>query len=148
MIQEAIVRYFHFLGIITLAASLVLQHILIKPSLSRQEMKKISITDIIYGISALTVFTTGFLLWFTVGKPRAFYTQNMLFMIKITLFFVVALISVYPSIYFFKNRKGNISDIITPPKSIIMAIRLELLLLLVIPFLATLMAKGIGFKGH
>ncbi len=43
-----------------------------------------------------------------------------------------------------KNRKGNPSEKIPIPKSIFWLIRLEHLLLFLIPILAGLMAKGIG----
>jgi putative membrane protein len=57
---------------------------------------------------------------------------------------VVGLLSIYPTVYFLKNRKGNANEVLSTPIVIIWMLRLELLLVFVIPFLAGLMAKGVG----
>jgi putative membrane protein len=60
------------------------------------------------------------------------------------LFVIIGLLSIYPTVFFIKKRKGNPTELVTIPKSIFLMIRLELVLVFTIPLLAGLMAKGIG----
>lgn len=143
--EESLVRSFHFIGIFCLFAALVSEHLLIKPEMSKPEMKRLAMIDSIYGVSAITVLTAGLLLWFVVGKPSDFYSHNFVFHIKITLFVAIGLLSVYPTIFFIKNRNPQV-EITKVPRKIILLIRIQLLLVLAIPFLATMMARGVGLS--
>lgn len=140
------VRYVHFLSIFLIIASLASEYILIKPQLSRKEIARISMIDALYGISSLTLLAAGFTLWFWIGKPTEFYSKNWIFMTKLTLFIIVGLLSIYPTIFFLRNRKGDANESIEIPNRIKIFIRIELLILFLIPLLATLMSKGIGFN--
>lgn len=75
--------------------------------------------------------------------PVEYYSSNWLFHLKVTIFIVMALLWIHPTRFFSKNRRA-IEDTITVPKSIVMVIRMELLLLVVLPLLAVLMARGYG----
>jgi len=81
------------------------------------------------------------------GKPAVYYTKNWVFHTKITLFLLVGLLSIYPTVFFIKNRKGNSQEIVEVPGAVIWTLRIELTLLLIIPLLAGLMAHGVGFFG-
>jgi len=142
--DDIIFRYLHFLGIIVFSAALFSEHLLLKREMNSSEIKKVAVLDLIYGVSALLVMAVGFVLWFWVGKPAKFYSQNPIFMVKITLFFVIAFLSIYPSVFFFKHRKTE--NNVTVPKIIFMLLRFEMILLLLIPLLAVYMAKGIGLS--
>lgn len=144
MTLEIIIRYFHFIGIFSLFAGLVAEHLLIGKSMTRGELKRLSIVDSVYGASSAIVLISGLLLWFVVGKPADFYTQNAVFHTKILLFVITALLSIYPTLYLIKQRKGNSEELITLPKSVVMIIRVELLILAIIPLLAVFMSKGVG----
>jgi putative membrane protein len=65
----------------------------------------------------------------------------------LTLFVLIGILSIYPTVFFLKNRKGDPLEEVAVPKGIFWALRLELLLLVIIPILAGLMAKGIGYAG-
>lgn len=142
MLIELVIRYLHFLGILFLASSLIAEHLHLSKELAPPQLKRLFVLDAIYGVSALIVLATGLMLWLSVGKPSSFYTSNGVFHIKFTLFILMALASVYPTMFFFKNRKAESS--IPMPKMVIMMVRVELLILLIIPALAVMMAKGIG----
>src|SRR5690606_32229078 len=96
-----------------------------------------------YGLGAMITLSFGLLLWLVVGKPAAFYSSNPIFIAKVGLFVVVGLMSIYPTVFFMKNR-NNTAAIITLPKTLLITKRLELLFLTVLPLLAVLMARGIG----
>lgn len=145
MTIELILRYFHFVSIFAIVGSLISEHLLLKPLLSRKEINRISRIDGIYGLAVLTLLAAGLTLWFGgFGKPTEFYSRNPVFHLKLSLFIGIGLLSIYPTVFFAKNRKGNQEEILSVPKAIFWMIRLELLLAFLIPILAGLMAKGIG----
>jgi putative membrane protein len=57
-------------------------------------------------------------------------------------------LSIYPTVFFIKNRKGNPVETVAVPTLIFWLLRIELLLLFIIPLLAGLMARGVGFFGN
>lgn len=138
--EDIFFRYLHFLGLIGLSSALICEHLLLKKEMQPNEIKRLAVIDIIYGLSALFMLGAGLLLWFGGSKPSAFYTQNGLFHIKLTLFVIMAGLSVYPTIFFLRKRKSDSAVLI--PKTVYMIIRTELLLLAVIPLLAVFMAAG------
>jgi putative membrane protein len=141
--EEIFVRYLHFLGIITLASALLGEHLLISKKMDSKSFKKLVIVDAIYGMGAIATLVGGVLLWFVVGKPAEFYSTNLIFHIKLTAFLLIGLISIFPTVYFLRNRKAHF-EYITLPKYIIKIVRIELCLLVILPLLATLIARGVG----
>lgn len=148
MTTEIILRYLHFISIFAIVGSLVSEHLLLKNSISRRELDRLSKIDAVYGLAALVLLGVGMTLWLGgIGKPTDFYSKNPIFHVKLTLFVLIGILSIYPTVFFLKNRKGDPEEEIAVPKGIFWSLRLELLLLFVIPILAGLMAKGIGFAG-
>ncbi|WP_423148414.1 DUF2214 family protein [Rubrolithibacter danxiaensis] len=148
MTLEIFLRYLHFISIFTVFSSLVAEHILLKKTLTRKEIGRIAGIDAIYGIAALSILVAGLTLWFgDVGKPAAFYSANWIFHTKITLFVLVGLLSIYPTVFFIRQRKGSQDEAVEIPKTVFLCLRIELLLLVIIPLLAALMAKGVGYFG-
>ena len=141
--DELFVRYLHFVGFILLAAMLMAENLLLAKSLDNRTVKKLAVIDGVYGLSAVITLAAGLTLWLGVGKPAEFYNSNPLFHIKVTLFVVVALLSVYPTIFLLKHRKTTASELAVPA-TVILVKRLEVVILLVIPLLAVLMARGVG----
>lgn len=148
MTFELLLRYLHFISIFAIVSSLVSEHLLLKKNLTRAAIGKIATIDAIYGMSALLLLTVGFTLWLGgFGKPTEFYSKNWIFHTKLTLFIAVGLLSIYPTIFFLKNRKGNPEEVVAIPGTIFWMLRFELLLLFIIPLLAGLMSRGIGYFG-
>jgi putative membrane protein len=139
-----LVKYIHFIGILFLSATLFFEYILVKEKMSNDVFKKVAKIDMYYGLSALVVLVSGLTLWFFVGKEVAVYTQNYLFHIKLTVFIIMGLLSVYPTIFFFKNRKTKEKQIIVP-SSIVTLVKIECLLLLLLPLLGILVVNGYGY---
>ena len=144
--QEILVRYLHFASILVLASALVSEHLLLSGSVTRAQLKRVRRLDAIYGIAAIVVFVTGLLQWVHVGKPAMFYTKNWIFHLKLTAFVLVAFLSIYPTVFFIRNRSGSDNEEVQIPKSVIMTIRLEMLLLFILPLLAVLIARGVGLS--
>ena len=145
VVVESVVRYAHFLGIILLASMLILENVLLKTELSSSDLRKIAAFDGLYGLGAVLTLGAGLMLWLSVGKPAEFYNANPVFHTKLTLFLIVALVSIIPTLFFLKNRRVEASSVAVP-KHILVIKRLELVGILIIPLLAALMALGIGIS--
>ncbi|MCG8384887.1 MAG: DUF2214 family protein [Cytophagales bacterium] len=142
-----ITRYIHFISILIIVSCLVSQHLLIEDRLSKKMITRLWRIDGIYGASAITAVSAGLILWFSTGKPAEYYSQNWIFLLKVGLFAVVGALSLLPTLFFWKKRKGNQEEVIQVPGYIKTLIRVELALLFIIPLLASLMANGKGYFG-
>lgn len=148
MTLEILVKYVHYLCIFAIVGSLVSEHLLLKDKMSRDELKRIARIDGVYGIAAILLLAAGLTLWFGVGKPAEIYSKNWIFHFKVTLFVVLGLLSIYPTIFFLKHQKGDDRNtLVEVPSQIKWLLRMELLILFSMPLLATLMARGIGYFG-
>lgn len=147
MTAEIFLRYTHFISIFTIVGTLVSEHLLLKKEMTRPELKRLSRIDAIYGLAALTLLGVGLTLWFSgVGKPAVYYSKNWIFHLKLTCFLIIGLLSIYPTIFFIKNR-GDQNEVVQIPSIIFWLLRMELILLFIIPLLAGMMARGVGFFG-
>ena len=141
-------RYLHFISIFAIVGSLVSKHLLLKKEVTRAELDRRSKIDAVYGIAAVVLVSVGLTLWLGgIGKPAIYYTKNWIFLTKVGLFSLIGILSIYPTVFFIKNRKGDPDELVKIPQSIFWMLRLELLFLFVIPLLAGLMARGVGFFG-
>ncbi|AQT60457.1 DUF2214 family protein [Cellvibrio sp. PSBB023] len=141
--EDLYIRYIHFLGIILLSATLFYELISFSRTLTNAQLKKLLWVDALLGISAVIVLISGGLLWGSFGKPSEFYTKNPIFHIKLTIFFLIAIISIFPTWFLLKNRKST-EAVISTPSYVLYIIKVEAALLIAIPLLAVLMARGIG----
>jgi putative membrane protein len=147
MSLEIALRYFHFVSIFVIVSTLVAEHLLLKNQMTRAELSRLARIDAVYGIAALVLLGAGLSLWLgSIGKPAEFYSNNWIFITKISLFICIGLLSIYPTIFFIRNRKGQPDEIIKIPNAIFWMLRMELLLVFIIPLLAGLMSKGIGLS--
>jgi putative membrane protein len=148
MAPEILLRYLHFISIFVIVSALVAEHLLLKKELTRKELTRLSRIDAVYGIAAVVLVAAGLTLWLgSFGKPSIVYSKNWIFHTKLTLFIIVGLLSIYPTVFFIKQRKGDPEDKVTIPGILFWMLRIELTLLFIIPLLAGLMAQGIGFMG-
>lgn len=145
MTIELLLRYFHFIGIFLIASSLFTEHMMISPVVDRSTIKKLARIDGLYGFASILVLGTGLTMWLWVGKPAAFYSHNPALHIKLTLFLIMGILSIAPTIFFLKQRKGAPSDKVTIPKKYILMIRIELLILFLIPIFGIMIARGLKF---
>ena len=147
--MDILIPYLHYIGIMTLMGALITEHIMLKPGIGKSQVRSLAMVDLIYGISAAVVLITGLLRWFLVDiKGAEFFNKNHLFHIQVTLFLVIAILSIFPTIKFLKWNKlmkrgedPGITD--KEVKKQLMYIRIELLLLAIIPLLAVMVASGV-----
>ena len=144
----ALIAGIHYLGIMLIAATLLVEFLTLKVALSRPLLERLVKVDAVYGIAALAVLVTGFLRITTAyGKGPAFYMQSGVFHAKVGLFILMGLLSVVPTLRFLRWRKAASAGQPLPlPEQIASTRRMvliELHILAVLPFLAAVMARGL-----
>lgn len=147
---NALVAYVHFLAAFTLVFSIIFEWFTYSRSPTLIEAKRLQTIDIVYGVSAAVVLVFGFLRILYFEKGSEFYFQNPFYKIKLYAFLVVGLLSIYPTVKFFKWRKvtklgGTPTFQEDEFKIIKWILRAEVAGLLIIILSASFMAKGIGY---
>ncbi len=136
-------RYLHLLAVLALAGGIVIENMAIKPAIDSEDARNLARVDAVCGVSSLVLIACGLLLWFVIGKPADFYSVNPVFHAKMALVIVLLLLASYPAVFFFRHRnfEGEKLDV---PKAVRLCLRLEIAVVILLPILATLMARGIG----
>jgi putative membrane protein len=137
-----IVRYLHFIGIFLVVAALFFEAIYVTKEMTAKQLKLLTKIDGLYGLGE--ILTTGMGLWMwlgELGKPASFYGDNWVFTLKFSLFILVGLLSIYPTVFFIK--KAKMEEIVQVPTIIKKLIYIELIIVFIMPWLAGLMARGI-----
>jgi len=149
MFFNSIMATLHHIGAFAVTATLVYEFIAFRKKLTVPEAQRILRVDTAYGISAAVVIIAGLLRVFYFEKGSAFYLYNTMYWIKMGLFILVGLLSIYPTVRFLKWRTALKED--KAPeipddeyKKIRLLIHLELVGIGLILFVAPLMARGIG----
>ncbi len=141
-------RYLHLVSIFLVVGTLFFEAVFVKDVMSKKDIQKISRIDGLYGFAAILVVGIGLWMWLgPIGKPSEFYSYNWIFHTKVGLFITVGLLSIYPTVFFIKNRKGEDDELVKVPSLVKNMIYLEVGILFLIPLLAVLMARGIGSFG-
>lgn len=151
MHSDALLAYFHFIAIIGMASMLSAEFAALAHRGSAADLRRLKRLDGIYGLFALLTLASGIarLLWG--AKGSAFYLSNPVFHTKLTLFVLAGLLSIYPTIQYFKWAESANGDArFSPPVAGVARVRsliiTQLVLLAAIPLAATLMARGIGAR--
>ena len=142
--DESIIRYVHFVGILLFSSALFIQLFLVSDKVSAERMRLIARSDAMAGMSIIIVLISGVLLWFLVGKPSAYYSSNWVFYLKLSTLFVIVLLAIQPAVFFARNRRPAKDAVISIPKRIARQIRAEVALLMMMPLFAAFMARGYG----
>ncbi|NJN76323.1 MAG: DUF2214 family protein [Synechococcaceae cyanobacterium RL_1_2] len=150
VLKSAIVAYIHYLSFAIIFATLTIEHLTFKAELTFKDAVKILIVDTLYGLAGTAILVTGILRVLYFGQGKEFYTENPVFWVKVGIFIFVGLLSLYPTIsYLFWIKPLRAKEIPTvselQAKLIPIVIRVELLGFGLIPLVATLMARGIGY---
>ncbi|MFK7863083.1 MAG: DUF2214 family protein [Pseudohongiellaceae bacterium] len=141
-----LLRTLHLFGIVALIGAIVIENIGIKPIINREDAVNLAKVDKIAGLSAVITLFLGLVLWFAVGKPASFYTDNPVFHGKVGLFGLLCVMAVFPALFFLKHANTT-SDAISVPKLLRWILKCELFVIFTIPIFAFLMARGIGLSG-
>jgi len=143
---QIVVAWLHYIGIMAFLACLLGEHLLLKQEITLAQAKTIQRLDILYGLSAAVVLITGVLRMY-LEKGFDYYLHHGAFHILLTLFVVIGLLSIYPTIVFLRwrpiTREGRAPEIPEAQfKNLQTVLRVEMLLLLIAPLFAAWMAHA------
>ncbi len=152
MLNDALLAWFHHIAAFGLVAVLVVEMAICKPGLDARQMKILNRYDLLYGIFAGLLLIAGFMRMYLGAKGAAFYWSNPMFHTKLTFFILMGLLSIPPTFRYIHWRRAFAQDPnFTPTDAEIKRTRLFLhiqaTLLLFIPLLGALMARGVGIRG-
>lgn len=151
--MPTLAAFLHFLAAFVLFATLAVEIVLTRPPLELARAKRLVVVDAVYGLAALVVLLAGFsrVLWYEKGP--AYYFHDAPFLLKIALFAVIGLLSIYPTLAFVRMRpalrRGELPAIdAVRLKRIRLVIHVEATLLIAMVLCASLMAHGVGYFGR
>jgi putative membrane protein len=152
MWKEVALAYFHFAAIFTLIWFLGKEWTLLNRGADRVDVPALAKADIGVGIAAVLVLITGICRVTLGAKPVFFYLHNPVFHVKISLFVLLGLFSIWPTIVFIRWRKAAAADANfridqQEWRKVRRVLLIELHLLALIPLAAVIMARGIGYTG-
>ena len=149
MLSGALVAFGHYMAFFALTAAIVLTLALVSESMSIDTARRIRRADRVAGLSATLLLVFGTLRVFFFEKGADYYADNLFFQIKIGLFLLAALISIYPTLQFVR-WKSELDQDIAPElgaeqvKKLKRALHWELVLIIGVLLCASLMARGFG----
>jgi putative membrane protein len=151
MTLDAILQYLHISAILALVVFISSEAALCRPEwMNATVVERLVTVDRIYGIAAGVVFATGLVRIYFGTKGASWYWGNWLLHVKLTLFVLVGLISIVPTLRFARWRKALRVDGTLPSADQVRAARkLVMLQAHIIPFIplaAVFMARGFGGK--
>lgn len=149
MTFEAFLAYAHLLAILTMVVFLSSEAALCRMEwLNAQVVQRLGKVDMVYGIAAGAVLLTGIARTWWGVKGTAWYWTNPLLHTKLTLFIVIGLISIKPTLMFSRWRKQLKATATLPSEAQVrLARRLVMVqahLLALIPLAAVFLARGFG----
>lgn len=147
--MSALFAFLHHIAAFTLAASLVVEFVLVKPGITQQNARIVQSADTVFGIAAGVILVVGLLRVHFFEKGDLYYIHSIPFIAKMSLFLIVGLLSIVPTIEFLRWRKQTREG--QPPeispqrlKTVRMLIHMELTGIVLVILCAALMARGIG----
>ena len=149
LLKSASVAYIHYLSFMLCFGALIFERFSLKPNPDRNQAIAMVAADIIYGIAGIALLISGIYRVIKFGHGSEYYTQNPIFWTKIIVFALVGSLSLYPTITYvlwaIPLSNGNLPQVTENLVSRLkLIINIELIGFASIPFLATLMARGVG----
>ena len=148
--MSTLFAFLHHVAAFVVFGTLFAELVLLGGDLTLHSARRIQIFDMIFGIAAGVVLVIGFLRVFYFEKGAAYYFHSVPFIAKMTLFVIVGLLSIYPTIVFLSWRnplKQGQLPALEPAmrRRVRMIIHAELTGIVLILLAAALMARGIGY---
>ncbi|CAN5710435.1 DUF2214 family protein [soil metagenome] len=149
MTLEAILAYLHLLAILTMVVFIASEAALCRVQwLNAAVVERLAKVDMIYGIAAIAVLATGIARTWWGVKGTAWYWTNPLLHVKLGLFIIVGVLSIFPTLTYFRWRKTlrsigklPVEDDINKSRRLVM---MQAHLIALIPLVAVFLARGFG----
>ena len=144
--MEPVLAIFHYLMVFAVLALLLGEFLLLRLETTGPGLKLLVRVDLLFGLFALLVLVSGMLRVFLGDIPLAKWGMNHAFWTKMTVFLVIAGLSVFPTLRYIGWKKAYTSDGTLPDarsrKKASLFVHIELGLFVLIPILAVLMVQA------
>ena len=102
--MSTLFAFLHHLSALTLVSALAIEFTLIRQELTLSSARGLQFTDLVIGIAGGTLLVIGLLRVFFLEKGASYYFHSYAFLTKLSLFIVVGLLSIIPSLEFLSWR--------------------------------------------
>lgn len=148
MLIESLLAYAHIVAILSVVVFLTSEAALCRTEwLNAAVVRRLARVDVIYVSAAIAVLLTGLARTWWGMKGAGWYWHQPLLHLKLTLFVLIGLISIKPSMSFARWRKQLDATGVLPDEAEVRGVRklimLEAHLLVLIPLAGTLLARGV-----
>jgi putative membrane protein len=145
--MSTLFAFLHHLCTFTLVSAVAIEFTLIRGELTPSSARRLQVTDLVLGIAAGALLVIGLLRVFFFEKGADYYFRSHAFMAKFSIFIVIALLSIIPTVEFLSWRgalkAGQVPSISAGKLRLITAvIHGELLSIVIILLCAAIMARG------
>jgi putative membrane protein len=149
LLHDAALSFLHFVFVLILAGALSAELFVLRLPVTATVARLLLRVDLFYAIAAVGLIVAGFAraIWGAAGWD--YYAGQPFFWTKIAAFVVIGLLSIVPTLSYFRWVKAAASDAgFLAPEAELKRVRLiamiEIHLLVLVIAFATLMARGIG----
>lgn len=149
--MAATFAFLHHLAAFTLVAALAVQFVLLRDAVTVASARKLQAIDTVYGMAAVVLLIIGLGRVFHFEKGATYYFHTWTFIAKLSLFVLVGLLSILPTLAF-RSWRGAVQQGQAPQvtaqqlQRLRSIVHLELIGVVLIILCAALMAKGIGLR--
>src|ERR1700730_4016912 len=98
--MSTLFAFLHHLAAFTLVSALAIEFALIRGELTLAAARRLQVTDVVYGSAAGALLLIGLLRVFSSEKGADYYFHSHAFLTKLSLFVVVGLVSIIPTLQF------------------------------------------------
>ena len=139
--------FLHHLCAFTLVSAVAIEFALIRGELTLSSARRLQVTNHVLGIAAGALLVIGLLRVFFFEKGADYYFHSQAFMAKLSIFIVIGLLSIIPTMEFLSWRgalKAGQAPVIDAKKRklVTAVIHGELLSIVIILLCAAIMARG------
>jgi putative membrane protein len=150
--MSSFLAFLHHIAAFAFVAALVVELVLLRDELSLKTARKLPLVDLVAGASAGVVLIVGIVRVLYFEKGADYYLHSTPFLAKISLFVIIALLSIYPTIEFLTwikpVREGKVPVLSDGKRRLLRAIiHAELGGVVLLILCAALMARGVGVFG-
>jgi putative membrane protein len=139
--------FLHHLCAFTLVAAVAIEFALIRSELTLASARRLQVTDLVLGIAAGALLVVGLLRVFFFEKGAEYYFHSHAFLTKFSLFIVIGLLSIIPTMEFLSwggaLKAGQVPVVGAKKLRLVtMVIHSELAAIVIILLCAAIMARG------
>jgi putative membrane protein len=145
--MSTLFAFLHHLCAFTLVSAVAIEFTLIKQELTLASARRLQVTDLVLGIAAGALLVIGLLRVSFFEKGPDYYLYSHAFQVKLSLFIIVAVLSIIPTVEFLSwsgALKAGQVPVISARKlrQVNLVIHGELLAIVIILLCAAILARG------